>query len=170
MGAPTSSVQTLYADHHNWLLQYLRRRLWSKEQAADLAHDAFIKILLAADPKPIYNPRGYLTVIARQLLADQYEKNSLEQAYLSMQAELPELQVPSEETRAMVLESIRAVDTMLNRLPPPVRSALLLSKLDGLTYDEIALRQGISVRTVKRYMVQAFKACLCVLHERQPDR
>ncbi|HEY4353459.1 MAG TPA: sigma factor-like helix-turn-helix DNA-binding protein, partial [Paraburkholderia sp.] len=47
----------------------------------------------------------------------------------------------------------------------PIRSAFLLSQLDGLTYDEIATQLSISTRTVKRYMATAFEECLCAIAE-----
>ena len=36
----------------------------------------------------------------------------------------------------------------------------LLSQLEGLTYDAIAVRLNVSLTSVKRYMKQAFLACL----------
>jgi len=41
-----------------------------------------------------------------------------------------------------------------------MRQAFLLSRLDGLTYQQIADQLGVSLRSVKRYMQQAFVQCL----------
>lgn len=161
------ALSSMYADHHTWLVQWFRRRLLNIDQAADLSHDTFLKILLSPESEPIESPRGYLTVVARQLLVDQFRKRVLEQAYLDLLASLPEPQLPSEEYRAIVLESLYAIDAMLNELPAPIRSALMLSQIDGLTYDEIAKRLAVSVRTVKRYMAQAFEVCLIALYEQE---
>lgn len=49
---------------------------------------------------------------------------------------------------------------MLDALAPPVRRAFLLSQLDGMTYDAIAIELGVSAITIKRYMKQAFLHCL----------
>ena len=39
------------------------------------------------------------------------------------------------------------------------REAFLLSQLDGLSYDEIAVQLQMSSRTVARYMKQALSCC-----------
>ncbi|HDU1659061.1 TPA: RNA polymerase subunit sigma, partial [Klebsiella pneumoniae] len=40
------------------------------------------------------------------------------------------------------------------------REAFLLSQLDGLTYSEIALKLGVSVSSVKKYVAKAIEHCL----------
>ena len=40
------------------------------------------------------------------------------------------------------------------------RMGFLLSQLDGLTYAQVALQLGVTDRTVKRYMAQAFAQCI----------
>ncbi|MNW03931.1 putative RNA polymerase sigma factor FecI [compost metagenome] len=49
---------------------------------------------------------------------------------------------------------------MLDSLPAAVRRAFLLSQLEGLMYDASAARLDVSLASVKRYMKQAFLACL----------
>ncbi|MDZ4357508.1 MAG: sigma factor, partial [Variovorax sp.] len=39
-------VRVLYGDHHGWLQGWLRRRLGSACDAADLAHDVFMRLLV----------------------------------------------------------------------------------------------------------------------------
>jgi RNA polymerase sigma factor (sigma-70 family) len=160
-------LQSLYAEHHGWLVGWLRKRLGNIDNAADLAQDTFIKVMLARNAQPLQQPRAYLATIARQLLIDQVRRQSLEQAYLSALATMPALHAPSEEDRALVMESLRQIDAMLQRLTEPVRTALLLSQLDGYSYEQIAEHLSVSTRTVKRYMAKAFEECLCALHEQQ---
>lgn len=54
---------------------------------------------------------------------------------------------------------------MLDRLAPAVRETFLLSQFDGLTYRAIAARLGISVATVRKYMLKALLACSEALHD-----
>ena len=156
-------MHKLYAEHHGWLVGWLRRRLGNTEQAADLAQDTFVKLVANPENDTIEQPRAYLATIARRLLIDQTRRHTLEQAYLEMLAVQPAIHAPSEEARAIVLESLRQIDTILLKLTQPARTAFLLSQLDGLTYEEIAVELSISVRTVKRYMATAFEECLCAI-------
>ena len=45
----------------------------------------------------------------------------------------------------------------LGQLPPRQREAFELSRQQGLTYPEIARRQGVSVKTVEAHIMQALK-------------
>ncbi|GAC1037301.1 sigma-70 family RNA polymerase sigma factor [Pseudomonas sp. No.117] len=155
------TLQTLYRDHSGWLQAWLRRRLGSEWDAADLSQDAFLRLL--RNPQvlgELQEPRAYLLTIGKRLLINLQRKRSLEQAYLEALAHLPEACAPSPEQRWVLLETLQALDELLDGLPPAVRRAFLLSQLEGLTYREIAERLQVSERTIKRYMAQAYEHCL----------
>ena len=69
----------------------------------------------------------------------------------------------SVEARAILLETLEELDSLLDELPAKVRTAFLLSQLEGLSYEDIAAQMQISVRTVTRYMAQGFRQCLLVM-------
>ncbi|MGE4408664.1 sigma-70 family RNA polymerase sigma factor, partial [Pseudomonas sp.] len=108
-------------------------------------------------------PRAYLTTVAKGLLVNWYQRQSLERAYLEALAGLPEEQVPPPEQRLLVLETLHEIDAMLDSLPGRVRRAFLLSQIDGMKYEAIAVELGVSLGSVKRYMQQAFRHCLEVM-------
>ena len=76
---------------------------------------------------------------------------------------MPELEAPSPEHRALVLEALHEIDAMLDALPQLVRRTFLLSQLEDMKYDDIALQLGVSLTSVKRYMAQAFRQCLALM-------
>lgn len=157
------SVESLYKDHHRWLHGWLRRKLGGQDMAADLAHDTFVRVLSAqrsGSNEVLREARAYLTTIAQRLLINQVRRQALEQAWLDTLALLPEAQAPSEERRAVVLETLQRIDAMLNGLPHKVREAFLLVQLDGLAYADVAAQLGVTTRSIKRYMAQAFAQCI----------
>ncbi|MFM9926442.1 sigma-70 family RNA polymerase sigma factor [Variovorax sp. H27-G14] len=163
-------VHTLYSDHHGWLQGWLRKKLGNAFDAADLAQDTFVRILSAPDDTPekqghwqLQEPRAYLTVVAKRLLANLYRRRSLEQAYLDALGAWPEPQAPSPEQQAIILETLQEIDTMLDGLCAPVRQAFLMAQLEGLGYAEIALKLSVSERTVKRYMAEAMARCILLM-------
>ncbi|MCA1323626.1 sigma-70 family RNA polymerase sigma factor [Herbaspirillum sp. alder98] len=156
-------VGVLYTDHHSWLQQWLRARLGNACDAADLAHDTFLRVIERRRVAEINEPRAFLTTVARGILVNWYQRRALESAFLEALAALPEAEAPSPEQRYLILETLTQVDAMLDSLPPRARQAFLLSQLDGLKYDDIATRLGCSLISVKRYMKQAFLACLCLM-------
>lgn len=54
----------LYAEHHSWVVQLLRRKLGGQKQALDLAQDTFVRILRNGRVPVFREPRGYLACIA----------------------------------------------------------------------------------------------------------
>ncbi|MFD4836614.1 sigma-70 family RNA polymerase sigma factor [Achromobacter sp. NPDC058515] len=151
-------MTALYASHHGWLLGWLRKRLGSAADAADLAHDTFVRVLVQARPD-IREPRAFLSTVAGGILANFYRRRDVEQAFLRTLANLPEAQAPSPETRAIVLETLVEIDRRLGGLPAPVRRAFLLAQVDGMKQSEIARALGVSLPTVQRYVARALLQC-----------
>ncbi|MFT3758200.1 sigma-70 family RNA polymerase sigma factor [Thauera sp.] len=171
METNTGTVASLYRQHHPWLLGWLRARLGGcPHNAADLAHDTFLRLLGGRrQPEGLDEPRAYLTTIARALLIDHWRRRDIEHAWQQAVALLPEAEAPSPETRALAVEALLRIDTMLDGLRPKVREAFLLAQLEGLGYREIGVRLGVSERMVKKYMAQAMLACVTALDGAGPD-
>ncbi|MGI4814629.1 MAG: sigma factor [Janthinobacterium lividum] len=68
--APPDAVHTLYADHHAWLQRWLRRKLGCAFEAADLAHDVYVRLLVSRRLPLAHESRAYLTQIAKGLVVD----------------------------------------------------------------------------------------------------
>ncbi|MDM0089837.1 MULTISPECIES: sigma-70 family RNA polymerase sigma factor [unclassified Variovorax] len=167
--APSSAVETLYGEHHRWLQGWLRKKLGNAFDAADLAQDTFVRLIVGGrTPQPDAS-RAYLTQIAKGLVVDLYRRRQLEAAYLEALAAWPAALAPSPEERALALEALLRIDAMLDRLPTRVRETFLLSQFDGLTYSAIAQRIGMSVATVRKYMLQAALACHEALDDDAPE-
>ncbi|WP_454867903.1 sigma-70 family RNA polymerase sigma factor [Pseudomonas farris] len=153
----------LYRDHHGWLEGWLRKRMGNGCDAADLSQDTFLRLLASSQRiADLQEPRAYLLTVGKRLLSNFYKRRSLEQAYLTALAALPEDCVPSPEQRWLLLETLQALDELLDGLPAAVRKAFLWSQLEGLNYQQIAERLRVSERTIKRYMAQAYEHCLLV--------
>lgn len=158
--APQSEIRALYVDHHAWLLDWFRKRLRHGDNAADLAHDTFLHILGKPERlQELRQPRAWLSTVAHGLLVDRVRRQRVERAWLEAIAHLPEAQVPSPETQLILLESLARIDALLDSLPPKVRMAFLLSRLEGLSYKEIAQRLCTSLRSVEKYMARAIRHC-----------
>ena len=156
-------IHHLYCDHHGWLQGWLARKLGNASDAADLAHDTFLRLLTRQTARSLGSePRALLTHIAKGLVVDRWRRQDVERAYLETIAHLPEPEVPSPETRWLILETLYRIEAMLRDLPEKTRQAFLMSQIDGLTYPQIAEELGVSLVSVKRYMCDAFLACLSV--------
>ncbi len=151
---------SLYRDHHGWLERWLRGRLGDLMDAEDLAQDTFVRVIRAPRPESgLREPRKFLVTVAKGLTVDLFRRRSLERQYLEALAQLPEHHWPSEEERAVTLETLMELDAMLAGLGARVREAFFLSLLEGRSYQQIADQLGVSLRTVKHDMAKAMEHC-----------
>lgn len=155
----------LYSDHHSWLHGWLRKKLGCSQRAADLAHDAFIRVLTLAEPQNLKEPRAFLTTTATRLLIDGARRRKLEHAYLeALAVNTYDAGTPSPEAIHAALQTLEKIAQLLEGLPAKPREAFLLNRLDGLTYNEIANVLGVSASMVKQYMASVLVHCYKALH------
>ena len=155
-----TDLHRLYCDHHGWLQGWLRQRLNNSADAADLAQDTFVRVLLARTADSLREPRHYLATVARGLVIDLYRRRSLEQAYLEALALRPEQYAPSAEERVLILDSLEAIDRMLDGMGERTRGIFLAVQIDGLSYEKAASRMDVSVTTVRKRLAKALLRCL----------
>lgn len=161
MGQAASSIYIgkLYADHGRWLSNWLHRRTACPDRADDLAHDTFRRLLERNDLPKLDDPRNYLATVARRLLVDDVRRRELERAYLAAAA----LEDGGDRlTPQRIVEAVQLLEglvRLLGGLPAATREAFLLRRLDGLSHDEVAVRMGVSARTVKRHVALAYAHC-----------
>ncbi|MDR0281341.1 MAG: sigma-70 family RNA polymerase sigma factor [Paucimonas sp.] len=156
-----SDVGWLYQEHHGWVRALLKRKLGNASDAAELAHDVFLRLL--AQPREFpddAHARAWLGSVSRNVCVDFWRRRRVEQAWLETLASRPDACMPSEEHQAMVLEALEQVQAMLEKLPKAVAEAFLLAQLHGLGYRAIAERLGVSERTVTSYMAKAMFQCM----------
>jgi len=162
-GPSAPLIEALYSDHHGWLLAWLRRRLGDACDAADLAHDTFVRLMVSSRTAPLGDePRAFLTHVAKGLVADHWRRREMERAYLEAIVHLPEPQAPSPEARMLIIESLLRIEAMLASLPARTRQVFLLAQFDKLTLAQIAERVGMPVITVRRHIHKALVACMSV--------
>lgn len=161
----SDAVHSIYTNHHAWLHGWLKRKLGCTFEAADLAHDTYVRLIASRRLPQPDESRAYLMQIAKGLVVDLYRRREVEAAFRESLALMPESMWPSAEQQAIVIETLTEIDAVLASLPPKVRETFLLSRFDGLTYSEIAIQMNISVASVRKYMLRAALACFSSLAE-----
>lgn len=159
------ALHVLYSEHNSWLKSWLRARMGNASDAADLAQDTFLRLLTSRDVEHIREPRTYLSAIARALMIDKFRRRALEQAYLEALTLRPERLDISPETRLMILETLIAIDNMLDCMGERTRQIFLAVQLEGLSYVATGERFGVSVTTVKKHVIRAMTHCLLLTED-----
>ncbi|AGN77881.1 MULTISPECIES: sigma-70 family RNA polymerase sigma factor [Pseudomonas] len=145
-----------FLDHYHELIGTWTRKLRSRQQAEDLAHDAFVRVL--ENPREqVEQPRAYLHQTARNLAVDGLRREDRRQA-LALEA-IDNGTTGSDDPEAYVhaLELADSVERALAELPLNCRQVFIWQKLEGLTQAEIAERMGLSKNMVEKYMIRTLR-------------
>lgn len=159
----TQHIHTLYNDHHGWLHTWLRRRLGCAAEAADLAHDTFVRLLGGCARQHFdtaAEARAYLRTTAQNLCINLWRRQEIERAWLDTLATAPEVHAPSAERQAIVLQALEEISVMLGNLSPKAARAFTLAVVCEMSDDEVGAELGISGRMVRKYVAQAMLGCL----------
>lgn len=167
VGAHHKLIQQLFAEHARALQVFFRRRIHERRDALDLTQEVYLRLLRAAEKRPIHNPEAYLFTVANNLMKERSvaQRRDAQRVELSdpvatstLRAEAVEmrLDVDSDIDREIRAKSLRAV---LPELPPRSRLALVLAFEEELSHQEIAHRLGISKTMVHKILTQAIAFC-----------
>ena len=126
-------------------------------EAEDIVQEVFVKVwesrsLLREDD----NFKGFLFVITRNLVFNQFRRSFNENAYklTVLRSIMPYYNLEEELTAADLQEFI---EKMVKELPPRQQEVFNLSRNAHLTYKEISIRLNISEKTVERHINEALK-------------
>lgn len=143
----------IYRSHGNWLMRFLRRR-FGREEAEDLAQETYLRLLSAKGE--LRHPRGFLARVALNAARDQIRRRAARPVLVSNDGTAAGAVLPSQPESVLLKQAVLA-------LPPKLKEVFVLSRFAGLTYEEIAVRCGVSVKTVEGRMTQALRLLASVL-------
>ncbi|GAA3604747.1 RNA polymerase sigma-70 factor [Flavivirga amylovorans] len=143
--------------YYNRLVAYIVTFNNDKEKAEDIVQDAFINFWKnRAKLDPNKSPKSYLYSITLNRFIDTINKNKKEQLYLS-EIWKRSLESVIEEDDFVLEKRLKKMNQILVNLPPKCKKIILLNKIEGLKYKDIAVSLGISIKTVESQMRIAFK-------------
>lgn len=144
------------------LMQYLQSNWRRAEDLADMRQDIYLRLYEAAKERIPQPARPFLFTIARNILIDRYRRERI--VPIDGMPDLEIIAVPTQDPgpdrRAIARDELRHLQAALDRLPPRCREAIVLRQVEGLSRKEIALRMGISEKTVNRHLCDAMNLLL----------
>lgn len=141
------------------LHDFLRRRVRRAEDMDDLAQEVYLRLLRIKAPDTVRNPLAYIYGVASHVVSEFNMRDLKGHVVFDSQVADITLEAQEAETRHGSPEDAgylrRNVNEALQQLSDTHMAVLLLERRDGLSHGEIAERLGLSVHTVKKYVVQA---------------
>lgn len=139
------------------LLLFFQRRVRDRAEAEDLVQEVYVRLLKRGDIAALQDLRGYLFETAANVLKDRARKHlshhSRDHVAFDPAAHGRE-DFPSDDV-LIGEETLTCAARALLELPERTRAVFVLRRLEGLGYQEIAHRLGISLSLVEKLMVRA---------------
>jgi RNA polymerase sigma factor (sigma-70 family) len=155
---PLQGAATAFRRYAPELHRYLLSRIRHGAAVPDLLQEVFERFLRVRDLEVVRNPQAYLYTIASHVvsqarLRDEHNPVTYDSAVVDEAGERMEHALP--DNMAHRLELAQDLNRALGQLPPPHQAVLLLTKRDGLSYQQVAEQTGLSVSTVTLYVWEA---------------
>lgn len=162
------AFELLIDRHQGKIVRFMQGWVSSFEQAEDLAQEVFLRVYKA---RKTYLPTAKFTTwlyrIANNVASNHVRDNALRREYQLSKAEnsstagliieniavapsgfQPSRRIDQSERSAMILQALQA-------LGERQRMALMLSKFEGMSYQEISDTMGLSVQAIKSLLSRA---------------
>ena len=153
---PQPPRRTGFFEHYEELIGTWTRRLRNRQQAEDLAHDTFVRVLESKSDQ-VEQPRAYLHQTARNIAVDAYRRADRHDA-VALQAFEPSASHSGDPEHFMhAVQLADSIERALAELPLNCRKIFIWQKIEGLTQQEIAERLGLSKNMVEKYMIRTLR-------------
>ncbi len=138
----------------------------SESQAEEITQEIFIKIWRNREKlSGVDIPQSYIFTITSRHTLDHIKKRLNESRMLRRLSDsMPPSHNDPEET-LLLKDKEALVQQAIGQLPPQQRAVYLLSRQQGLSYEEIGQQMNISPNTVKNHLVKALAALRSWLEE-----
>jgi RNA polymerase sigma factor (sigma-70 family) len=156
------SVHNTVRRYHDSLINFLRQRLRTPEDANDVAQEAYIRMMQYQNSRQIRSPSSMLFRIAINVANDLGRSEQVRRASDQCSLDAVELvsDTPSAEREISGKQELELLRAAIEDLPPKCRQAFLLSRVRRMTYPEIAAHCGISVKMVEKHISRALAVCM----------
>lgn len=161
-------LDAVYRRHRQELCGYVRRKFGAgPPEPEDIAQAAFARFAALENRAEIPNPKAYLMLTARNLVIDARRHDSTSRNSLQQLEIIEEnRRDPSAEDVYASKEELQRLAVIVAELKPKQRAAFLLSRIDGLSYVEIAERMNISQSGARLLVEKALEICVAKMRRR----
>lgn len=139
-----AAFTALYVSAFRDVSGYCAALLKDDALAADVAQEAFIRLF--ARWRKVTNPRGFVFLVATNLVRDEWRRQGRQRSLLAALQPLVPESVPAKDT---------ALADVVARLPRGLREVVVLHVVADLPVAEVARVTGLPLGTVKRRLHDA---------------
>lgn len=153
-------VEQLFREHNEALVSFLALRLRSRQEAREVAQEAYVRLLQLERRDVSSFLRAYLFRVAGNLAIDRLRRRSTEMraAHQNLFHELHNATCEPER-QAMEQERVHQVQRFLAEVPDMPRRAFLMFRLEEKSQQEIATELGVTDRMIRNHITRVLVYC-----------
>ena len=157
-------VEQLFEEHAQALRLFLKGRLIPTDDIEDLVQELFSRLmgvdgLEAKMSASTGSNRSYLLTMANNMIVDLQRKSTVRRAFFLGQGALESKKV-DERTPELIVAAqmeLEAIKGVIMDLRPNWRQAFVLHRFRNMSYEDIALHMGMTVKQVEHSIAQAMR-------------
>ncbi|HEX2038793.1 MAG TPA: sigma-70 family RNA polymerase sigma factor [Acidimicrobiales bacterium] len=149
--SPGPQLDELVAEHGAWLRRLVRRRMADPALVDDAVQETLLRVCRASPPTDPAELRPWLATIAKRTCADVWRSHASDTTALDPLGErLPARAalVPGSDEHLVAVAERARIGRAMRHLPPRHRRLLEKQAVLGLSYEEIAAQEKVSVACV----------------------
>ena len=150
-------VADLARNYHKALVRFLVLRVGSKDEATEIAQEAYAKLLALDRPGSISFLAGYLWRTAANLAIDRKRQRAVRERFADIEAQGEEKLAPSAERVADGRQRLAIVERAIGELPPRCLEAFTLRVINGMRFEDVGREMRISDRMAQTYVARALE-------------
>ena len=165
MSVAIDDLEELFKAHRTSLTWKAYRMVSCRETAEDLVSEAYARMMDGICDKSVSNAPGLLHQIVHNLAIDHLRKEQTRRRFVGdSQTEMQYMEVASPKASPEQIAGDRQrlgqLKSALSEVPERARIALMLNRVEGLSYPQIARRLGVSESTIYKDVRLALAQCL----------
>jgi RNA polymerase sigma factor (sigma-70 family) len=150
-------IERLFREHNESLIRFLRGRVESRNEALEVAQEAYVRLLSLDQPGAVSYLRAFLFKTAANIAIDRRRRHRNFTKVSQLFAELEENRTPERQVAAE--QTLRLLGSLIEAMPPKCRESFVMNQIHGLDAAPIAARLGITESMVRKYVVRALLHC-----------
>jgi RNA polymerase sigma-70 factor, ECF subfamily len=164
-----SDFEVLFHTHYSSLCSYANHFIKDIDASEEVVQEVMLKIWVNRDSLIITSSiRSYLFRAVRNGCMNVLKHIDIREEYKAARELDTRESQRSGEDEMIVSELEQKIREAIDRLPLERRKVFIMSRYDGLTYNQIAEKLGISVKTVENQMGKALKTLRTELSDYLP--
>jgi len=168
-----SEILNVFLQKTTTIKQIIARYRPNPADIEELTQEVFLKGFSAELDNEIRQPEHLLFHIAKNIAINAAQKKSVVKMDCIEDFDTSPVYEDQKQFSHIDLifsqQKISVLSQAMSKLPPELKQAFILRKIEGLKYKQIAIELGVSVSTVEKRVALAMRTCLSYIRERGFD-